>query len=93
MRTVPCSEPLRRVSFSIFPKVRYTGHACLSPWKRVNLVLSEDKMTEAIVAPRGSFSCCESMSAISDRSRAFNCVQNRALTCVFHHQSPVHISS
>ena len=71
MRIVPCLEPFRRVSFSIFPNVRYTGHACLSPWKRVNLVLSDARIMGAIVAPGGSFSYCQSTSAISDGTKHY----------------------
>ena len=39
----------------MLPIVRYTGHAFLSPWKRVSWVLSEESISGAMVAPVGSF--------------------------------------
>ena len=35
--------------------VKYTGQAFLSPWNWVNCVLSDERMSDAIVAPHGNF--------------------------------------
>jgi len=53
-----------QTSFNIFPMVRYTGHAFLSPLKTNSDVLLDDKITGATTAPSANFPC-ESTSAWS----------------------------
>ena len=49
-----------RIAFSILPMLRYTGHVCLSPLNLESWVLSDERMTGAIVAPGRSLSWVES---------------------------------
>lgn len=51
MRTVARAEGERCVDFSMFPIVKYTGHADLSPLKLDSWVLSDATITGEIVAP------------------------------------------
>ena len=48
--TVARAEGERRVDFSIFPIVKYTGHADLSPLKLDSCVLSDARIMGAMVA-------------------------------------------
>ena len=50
IRTVAQAEGERCVDFSMFPIVKYTGHADLSPLKLDSCVLSDAMITGAIVA-------------------------------------------
>ena len=51
MRTVACAVGLWRLSFSILPIVKYTGHAFLSPQKVDKCVLLVERMIAAIIDP------------------------------------------
>ena len=51
-----------QMCLSIFPIVRYTGHACLSPLKAVRLVLLLARMMGDTVAPSGKSSYLFSIS-------------------------------
>ncbi len=53
MSTVACSEGFRLMSWSMFPIVKYTGQADLSPLKRESCVLSDARMMGAMVTPFG----------------------------------------
>lgn len=53
MRTVAQAVGDCRVNLSIFPMVRYTGHADLLLLKFNRWVLSDAMMTGAMVAPAG----------------------------------------
>lgn len=44
-------DGLRQMRFEMFPMVRYTGHAALSPERYDNFVLSDDTIIGATVAP------------------------------------------
>jgi hypothetical protein len=50
IRTVARAEGERRVDFSMFPIVKYTGHADLSPLKLDSCVLSDAMIMGVIVA-------------------------------------------
>ena len=50
IRTVAQAEGERRVDFSMFPIVRYMGHADLSPLKLDSCVLSDAMIMGAMVA-------------------------------------------
>src|SRR5882762_10651525 len=70
--------------------VRYTGHAVLSPVKFDKLVLSEARiigMMEPL--PQTAPGCHHQPILIVKQGL----VKIPILTCKFHHQSPVHISS
>ena len=54
IRTVAQAEGEHRTDFSMFPIIRYTGHANLSPLKVDSWVLSDVIMTGAIVAVKTS---------------------------------------
>src|SRR5882762_1276422 len=64
IRTVAWEEGWRCISFDIFPIVRYTGHACLSPPNCDSAVLSDARITGASTAPSGSFSWIEKVCKI-----------------------------
>ena len=49
IRTVAQAEGERHVDFSMFPIVKYTGHADLSPLKLDSCVLSDAMITGAMV--------------------------------------------
>ncbi len=53
MRTVAYEDASCQTSLDIFPIVKYTGQALLSPWSCESLVLSEERMIGTIVAPNG----------------------------------------
>jgi hypothetical protein len=55
MSTVACAVGFRRTAFAMFPIVKYTGHALLSPRNWESWVLSDDKIRGAIVEPIGNF--------------------------------------
>src|SRR5882762_158136 len=57
IRMVACADGLHCVALSMFPMVRYTGHALLLPRNCESDVLSDDRINGAIVAPFGSFCC------------------------------------
>ncbi len=53
MSTVALDEGDRRAAFGMFPILRYTGQADLSPLNVDSCVLSDAKITGAMVAPAG----------------------------------------
>ena len=55
MSTVACAVVFLRMAFAMFPIVKYTGHALLSPRNWDSCVLSDDSMRGAIVDPTGNF--------------------------------------
>src|SRR5258708_31729182 len=70
---------------SIFPIIRYTGHACLSPLKAVRLVLLLARMMGDTVAPSGKSSYLFGIS-VTDRpppSIPYLCVPPPAPSCHF----------
>ena len=56
-RILAFAEGLFRFVDSMFPIVKYTGHAFLSPLKLVKWVWSEAVMTGMTVDPGGKLSC------------------------------------
>ena len=50
IRTVAHTEGECHIDFLIFPIVKYTGHAILSPLKFDRCILSDARITSAIVA-------------------------------------------
>ena len=53
--TVAWAVGFRRMAFAIFPIVKYTGQALLSPRNWDSWVLSDDRIMGAIVDPIGNF--------------------------------------
>ena len=86
-KLVPRLEGCRLIDFSRLPIVIYTGHAALSPLKSVSRVLSDARITGAIVAPGGK----RLLVLVSILCRYT--LLHEVLTWIFCHQSPVHISS
>ena len=55
MRTVACAVGFLRTAFAMFPMVKYTGHALLSPRNWESWVLSDEIISGAMVDPIGKF--------------------------------------
>jgi hypothetical protein len=85
MSIVALADGRRWMCLSIFPIVRYTGHACLSPLKAMRLVLSLAWMMGDIVAPSGksSYSFGISVANQPPPSIPYLCVLPPAPSCHF----------
>jgi hypothetical protein len=55
MSTVACAVGFLRKAFEMFPIVKYTGQALLSPRNWESWVLSDDRIRGAMVEPIGNF--------------------------------------
>jgi hypothetical protein len=72
MSTVACAVGFLRTAFAMFPIVKYTGQALLSPRNWDSWVLSDDRIRGATVDPIGNLffdkisvsSCSELQTAV-----------------------------
>jgi hypothetical protein len=55
MSTVACAVGFLRMAFAMFPIVKYTGQALLSPRNWESWVLSDEIIRGAMVDPIGNF--------------------------------------